>query len=393
VVRDLDPSGSVSGVARVPSGRPAYSLAGTIGAAGGRSAATTVASVTADSLPEPTRPHRISVVVPVYQGERTLPPLVDELLAWTKPCTSRAGHPMVVEEVLLVFDHGPDGSAAVIRKLAATHAVVRAVWLSRNFGQHPATLAGMASTGGDWIVTMDEDGQHDPGAIGDLLDTALAHRASVVYAEPSNPAPHGFARNAASKGAKWLVAKALAGDAAPSYQSYRLVLGEVGRSVAAYAGNGVYLDVALGWIAGEVATCPVALRPEGDRRSGYRFRTLLSHFWRMILSSGTKGLRLVSVLGAVFAVFGIALAIYILGARLLFNANAGSGAQGWTSIIVVVLLSTGATLFSLGVIAEYVGVNVNMAMGKPPYLIVSDPDSGPLGRASETTDRPVHGAR
>ncbi|UZJ26715.1 glycosyltransferase [Rhodococcus antarcticus] len=332
-------------------------------------------------MTEADRPHRISVVVPVYQGERTLRPLVDELLPWTRPSTSPAGHPFVVEEVLLVFDHGPDGSAQVIRELVAAHPVVRAVWLSRNFGQHPATLAGMASTGGEWIVTLDEDGQHDPAAIGDLLDTALERGASVVYAQPSNPAPHGLARNTASRGAKWLVAKALAGDAAPSYQSYRLVLGEVGRSVAAYAGNGVYLDVALGWIAGEVATCPVALREEGGRRSGYSYRTLLSHFWRMVLSSGTKGLRLVSVLGAVFAVFGVLLAFYILAARLFFDANTGSGAQGWTSTVVIVLLSTGAILFSLGIIAEYVGVNVNMAMGKPPYLIVSDPHAGPLGRA------------
>ena len=59
--------------------------------------------------------------------------------------------------------------------------------------------------------------------------------------------------------------------------------------------------------------------------------------------------------------------------------------EGWTSTMVVVLLSTGAILFSLGVIAEYIGVAVNMAMGKPLYLIVSDPHDGPLGRRPLTT--------
>jgi len=53
---------------------------------------------------------------------------------------------------------------------------------------------------------------------------------------------------------------------------------------------------------------------------------------------------------------------------------------GWTSVMVVVLLSTGALLFSLGIVAEYLGVAVNMAMGKPLYLVVSDPQEGPLGR-------------
>lgn len=323
-------------------------------------------------------PHRISIVVPVYQGERTLAALVDEILPLTTVTLSPAGRPLIVEEVLLVFDHGPDNSAERIRELTTTHSFVRGVWLSRNFGQHPATLAGMASSGGEWIVTMDEDGQHDPAAIGSLLDTALDRQSSVVYAKPTNAAPHGMWRNAASRGSKWLIAKAMAADNTVSYQSYRLVLGEVGRSVAAYAGSEAYLDVALGWIAGDVTTSPVALREEQGRRSGYRLRTLLSHFWRMVLSSGTKGLRLVSFIGVAFALLGLVLVLWVLASYLLFDL--GSEVRGWASTMVILLFGFGATLFSLGVVAEYVGVNVKTAMGKPPYLIVADPADGPLGR-------------
>jgi undecaprenyl-phosphate 4-deoxy-4-formamido-L-arabinose transferase len=299
-------------------------------------------------------------------------------MEYAVPRVTPAGNRYVVSEVLLVFDHGPDDSAGVIRALAERHETVRGVWLSRNFGQHPATLAGMASAGGDWVVTMDEDGQHDPRAIADLLDTAMTNQSTLVYALPSNKAPHGFIRNAASKGAKKVVSALLSSKDAPNYQSFRLVTGEVARSVAAYAGNAVYLDVALGWIASNVSTCAVALREEGDRQSGYHFRSLLSHFWRMVISSGTRGLRMVSLIGAIFALAGIGLAIYLLIAYLTGH---GAGQQGWTSTMIVILISAGAILFSLGVIAEYVGVNVNMAMGKPAYLIVSDPAAGPLGRA------------
>ncbi|MHC6230418.1 glycosyltransferase [Arthrobacter sp. MMS24-T111] len=332
--------------------------------------------------------HRISVVVPVYQGERTLPGVVSELMQLSVPQLSPAGHRYVVSEALLVFDHGPDHSAEVIRELTARYDIVRAVWLSRNFGQHPATLAGMASAGGDWVVTMDEDGQHDPSAIGSMLDTAMAHQSTLVYALPSNKPPHGFLRNAASKGAKKVVATLLSSNDAPNYQSFRLVTGEVARSVAAYAGNAVYLDVALGWIASNVSTCPVALREEGDRTSGYRLRTLLSHFWRMVISSGTRGLRLVSLIGAIFALLGVCLAIYLLAAYLTGH---GAGQQGWTSTMIVILISSGAILFSLGIIAEYVGVNVNMAMGKPAYLIVSDPAVGPLGKIKESNESSPQG--
>ncbi|MCZ4276271.1 glycosyltransferase [Rhodococcoides yunnanense] len=323
----------------------------------------------------------MSIVVPVYQGERTLRTLIEEILPLTSVTHSPGGRPLIVEEVLLVFDHGPDGSADVIRGLVAEHTFVRGVWLSRNFGQHPATLAGMASSGGEWIVTMDEDGQHDPADIGGLLDTALDQQSSVVYAKPTNAAPHGLLRNAASRGSKWLIAKAMAADNTVSYQSYRLVLGEVGRSVAAYAGSEAYLDVALGWIAGEVTTSPVELREEQGRRSGYNLRTLLSHFWRMVLSSGTKGLRMVSIIGVAFAVLGLALVLWVLASYLLFDL--GSEVRGWASTMVILLFGFGATLFSLGVVAEYVGVNVKTAMGKPPYLIVADPADGPLGRTGK----------
>jgi glycosyltransferase involved in cell wall biosynthesis len=322
------------------------------------------------------RPHRVSIVIPVYQGELTLGALVQEIAPLTVATLTAAGNEFQVVEVLLVNDHGPDRSDEVIRELAAAHDFIRPVWLSRNFGQHPATMAGMASSSGDWIVTMDEDGQHDPADIGDFLDVALKQGSQLVYADPVNRPPHNMLRNGGSRLAKWVFATFLTGKSDSIFQSYRMVLGEIGRSVAAYAGSGVYLDVAMGWVAGPAAACPVRLRDEGARKSGYSARALLSHFVHLVLSSGTRALRMVSALGVLFAVAGIGYAIYLLAVRLTSSAIP----QGWTSTMVVVLLSTGAVLFSLGVIAEYVGVAVNMAMGKPLYLIVGDPKDGPLGR-------------
>jgi undecaprenyl-phosphate 4-deoxy-4-formamido-L-arabinose transferase len=326
--------------------------------------------------------HTVSVVVPVYQGEHTLEQLVKELTGFPNDAVTPGGHPFEISEVLVVFDHGPDESAAVIRRLADEHHVVRPIWLSRNFGQHAATLAGMASSGGDWIVTMDEDGQHDPADIPRMLDVAMSEQAPLVYAEPTNPPPHGWLRNTASKGAKWLFVRVLSSGDVPSFESYRLVLGELGRSVAAYAGSGVYLDVAIGWVVDRSAQCPVQMRSEG-RSSGYSFRRLLSHFWRLVISSGTRTLRLVSATGVAFAVLGFVMAAYLLVARLMTERTV----QGWTSTMVAVLVGIGVVLFALGVIAEYVGVAVSMAMGKPPYLIATDVDRGPLGRKPLDAER------
>ncbi|GAA3012418.1 glycosyltransferase [Microbacterium aurantiacum] len=325
--------------------------------------------------PEDTYVHRLSVVIPIYQAERTLQAVLEEVHPLTSPFSTPDGYRAVVEEVILAYDHGPDRSAELVRQLAQTHSHVKAVWLSRNFGQHAATLAGIASSGGDWIVTLDEDGQHDPRFIGSMLDTAMRESADVVYAEATNKPPHGYMRNTASRVSKRLLESVFGGGQASNFNSYRLILGEIGRSVAAYSGTGVYLDVALSWVAARIVTSPVLLREEGDRRSGYSYRRLMAHFWRMILTSGTRGLRLVTATGAFFALGGILFAIYLV----IMRTTVGDIPEGWTSQMVVTALGTGAILVSLGIIAEYLGVAVNMALGKPAYLIVRDPRNGPLG--------------
>lgn len=324
---------------------------------------------------EETYIHRLSVVIPIYQAERTLRAVLAEVQPLTEPFTTPGGYRAVVEEVILAYDHGPDRSAELVRQLARDHSHVKAVWLSRNFGQHAATLAGIASSGGDWIVTLDEDGQHDPRFMGSMLDTAMRESADVVYAEPTNKPPHGYVRNTASRVSKKLLESVFGGGQASNFNSYRLVLGEIGRSVAAYSGTGVYLDVALSWVAARIVTSPVQLREEGDRRSGYSYRRLMAHFWRMILTSGTRGLRLVTATGAIFALGGVLFAVYLV----VMRATVGDIPEGWTSQMVLTALGTGAILVSLGIIAEYLGVAVNMALGKPAYLIVRDPQQGPLG--------------
>ncbi|MCL2515056.1 MAG: glycosyltransferase [Microbacteriaceae bacterium] len=330
-------------------------------------------------MTEPERPyvHTVSIVVPVYGGEHTLAALVDEITDLTSETITPDGNRFVVTETLFAYDNGRDDSARVIRELQQSHPFTRGIWLSRNFGQHAATLAGMSSSVGDWIVTLDEDGQHDPRDIAGMLDTALREQAQLVYSDPVNEAPHGFLRNLASRSAKALISLLLGSANAKDYQSFRLVVGSIGRSVAAYAGNGVYLDVALSWIVQSTTTSPTTLRREGsDRQSGYSLRRLFSHFWRLVISNGTRGLRIVSFLGVLFAAFGVGLTVWVI----IATAAGHQTPPGWASSTIIVSLTSGTILFSLGVIAEYIGVAVNMAMGKPLYLITSDPADGPLGK-------------
>jgi undecaprenyl-phosphate 4-deoxy-4-formamido-L-arabinose transferase len=295
--------------------------------------------------------------------------LAAEVAPLTEAQTSPRGHRFRVAEMILVHDGALDGSHRVMKKLAAEHPFVRTIWLSRNFGQHPATLAGMASAAAEWVVTVDEDGQQNPADFGKMLDVALDDGVPLVYAQPTNEPPHGFLRNLMSSIAKWLFTWALGHRGAGRFNSFRLIDGEIARSLATYCGSEVYLDVALFWVVRASAHAKVALRPERGRRSGYTVRRLMQHVWRMFLTSGTKPLRAISLVGGLATVVGFGLAGYVV----YQNLTAKVPVQGWTSLIVAVCLFSGLVLASLGVLAEYLGITLNMAMGKPLYLIVSQP--------------------
>jgi polyisoprenyl-phosphate glycosyltransferase len=316
--------------------------------------------------------HEVAIVVPVYQGERTLEALLDEIVPLTVPSATPAGRRFRVAEVLLVHDGARDASAAVMQALAARHGFVRLIWLSRNFGQHPATLAGMASTASGWVVTLDEDGQQNPADIGVMLDAALGQAALLVYARPREPPPHGALRNLGSRMAKTLSAAVLGGRALGAFNSFRLMRGDVARGVAAYCGANVYLDVALSWVVPAARHCPVSLREERGRPSGYSLRRLVSHFWQLVLTSGTRPLRLIAFLGVFAMCVAVTISTWVAWGRLVHQVPV----SGWASMMIIICFFSGLILFSLGVIAEYLGVAVSMAMGKPSYFIVTRP-SGP----------------
>lgn len=317
---------------------------------------------------------RVSLVIPVYRGENTLPRLMDEIAPLTREQATSGGTRFVIDEVLLVHDCGPDRSDMVIEQLAERHSFVRPVWLSRNYGQHAATLAGMASATGDWVATIDEDGQQNPSDIGSMLDITLTESLQLVYARPRNPPPHGWLRNTLSKAAKYTTTKLLGNKHIGQFNSFRFVDGEIARSLAAYCGNGVYLDVALFWIAGSIGHCPVTLRVEMDRPSGYSYFKLLGHFWNLILTTGTRPLRLITLMGFSSMALAVAISIYAIYERFIGEVPV----QGWTSLVIVVSFFSGCILTALGVIAEYLAVSMGILMGKPLYVVTTKPTR--LGR-------------
>ena len=130
-------------------------------------------------LPAPV--YSVSVVVPVYQGERTLEPLVAEIEPLTRTQRTPGGRDFRVAEVILVHDGAIDNSDVVMQALSDRYPFVKLIWLRGKSAEHPATLAGCANTASQWVVTLDEDGEQDPADVGgwmrpcDRLSTGVRH--------------------------------------------------------------------------------------------------------------------------------------------------------------------------------------------------------------------------
>lgn len=306
----------------------------------------------------------LSIVVPCYRGESSLSELVGEIAPLTENQQSPGGQKWRVIEVILVFDGGAEALKKTIRNLGDQFAWIRPVWLSRNFGQHAATFAGLSQSTGPWVVTMDEDGQHNPRDIQQLLDVAIRVEKSLVYGKPINSPNHGWHRNLASRLAKQLASRMSGRTRASLFQSFRLIEGNLARSVAQTVGPNVYFDIALSWFVDKPATADVELRAGSARKSGYSFTKLLRHFWMLFLSIGTRTMRGVTVVGIIAAATGTGLAVFFSVQKLL-----GSDfPAGWASQITATLTLGGLILLSLGLIAEYLGSAVNKLMGKPAFF-------------------------
>ncbi|MEM7167744.1 MAG: glycosyltransferase [Planctomycetota bacterium] len=318
---------------------------------------------------ETTRAQTLAVVVPVYSGQDYLAELVDEL-ASVKSAWEQAGAPISLVEAIFVDDCSRDRSLTVLRELEEQHSWVRVVTLSRNFGQHPATVAGVLHSSADWIATLDEDLQHPPERIEELLRAAVFDERDVVYAHPKEHVHQSAVRDLGSRGYKGLLALLTGNKHIRSFNSFRLLRGSVARAAASVCGHETYFDIAIGWFTNAIGQIDLDIKDRrmiAGARSGYSIWRLLSHARRLIVSSQTKTLRIGGAVGVVAILIAFVMAINTLVNRYTGTAEL---VQGWASTFLAILFFGGVSCFLLGVLLEYVTSVLLHAQGKPTYFAV-----------------------
>jgi glycosyltransferase involved in cell wall biosynthesis len=297
----------------------------------------------------------VSVVVPVYNAEATLRALTERVGA----ALASAGRDA---EVVLVNDGSADGSWRLITELSAADPTLRGLDLMRNYGQHNALLAGIRAARGEVVVTIDDDLQNPPEEIPKLL-AKLDEGYDVIYGS-AEEIHYGFLRGLATRATKWAL-RGMIGSTAANVSAFRAFRRELVRSFEDFRGPYVSIDVLLSWGGSRFGSVPVAHHAGEARRSSYTFGRLATHALNVLTGFSTRPLRIASVIGLVFTLFGV-LVLVLVVVRYVVE---GRQVPGFAFLASVIAIFSGAQLLSLGIIGEYIARMHMRALDRPAYTV------------------------
>lgn len=305
---------------------------------------------------ESSPPRRLSVVIPVYNSELSLEPLIDRL----EPVLARCSESY---EVILVNDGSRDRSWEIIEKVRAEHPHVRAIDLMRNYGQHNAILCGLLQARYEVTLTMDDDLQHPPEEIPVLLD-ALTEQVDVVYGAPQEET-HGFFRDLASQVTKLALQSSMGVDVARSVSAFRAIRTDMREACREFRGPFVTIDVLLSWATTRFAAVRVRHDPRTLGDSNYTLGKLVRHALTMMTGYSVLPLKIASVFGFAFTVFGGLILVFVVTRYLL----QGTPVPGFPFLASLIAILSGVQLFILGILGEYLARMHFRLMDKPSYVI------------------------
>jgi undecaprenyl-phosphate 4-deoxy-4-formamido-L-arabinose transferase len=297
-----------------------------------------------------------SIVIPVYNGEETLAPLVSRI-SQVMPSISRR------YELILINDGSRDRSWEEICDLRKQFKWITGINLARNYGQHNALLCGIRHAKYDILITLDDDLQNPPEEIPLLLEK-LAEGYDVVYGSPLQ-VKQNLWRALASQVIRLVLRNVMGSKFAWHASPFRAFRTSLRNAFAHYANQSVFIDVLLAWATTRFTAVTVR---QDERRVGtstYTFGKLLNLAISMLTGYSTLPLRAASMVGFSFTFFGMCVLVYVLGRFII----AGGSIPGFPFLASIIAIFSGATLFALGIMGEYLARMYNQSMGQPPYVI------------------------
>jgi glycosyltransferase involved in cell wall biosynthesis len=297
----------------------------------------------------------LSVVIPVYNSERTIAPLVDRL----QVCLT--GY---LFEIILVNDGSNDRSEVVCQQLEDAYENVHFISLRRNFGEFNAVLCGLNQASGQYVVIIDDDFQNPPEAILTLIDMAEMGQYDVVYSRYAQKQHHWF-RNLGSWVVNMLTTYSIDKPRELYLSSFKLIRREVVNEIIRYRGPYPYIDGLIFRTTRNVGSVEVPHNTRAEGRSNYTVRKLISLFLNVFIGYSLWPIRVFTVLGAVLVSLG-----WLSGVVMLIGWLSNVlQIPGWGIVVWAVIMGLGIQLLFLGVMGEYLGKLFMAQSGLPAYVI------------------------
>jgi len=305
----------------------------------------------------------ISVVIPLYNEEESVPQLYEELTATLEA----TGHPY---EIIVVDDGSSDSSFDHLQRLHRLDPRLKVIRFRRNFGQTAAFAAGFDAAQGDVIVTLDADLQNDPADIPRLLTKANEGYDVVSGWRVKRRDP--FHRRLPSQVANWLISRVTGvrlHDYGCSLKVYRR---EVVKNIRLYGELHRFIPAIASWMGVSIAEIPVNHRPRSFGQSKYGtvtrtvkvFLDLLTV--RFLLSYATRPIHVFGGLGMLAVGAGSALGLYLSYVKLVLKEDIGNRPL---LTLAVLLMIVGVQMISMGLLGELVVRTYHESQNKPIYVV------------------------
>ncbi len=300
---------------------------------------------------------KVSITIPCYKSQDTIVRLTDQIREQFE------NHKEYDYEIILVNDCSPDNTFQVISELARNDGHIIAYDLSKNFGESSALMAAFSKADGDYIVRMDDDGEHDPKFLFNLI-SKLEEGYDYVCAEFINY-HHSLYKRIGSRFNYWFLTKMMDIPSGSIMSSYNVSRRYVIDEILKYDNPRPYIDGMVWAITTRTASIPIehGFRYAGE--SGYDFRKSVALWLNGVTSFSIKPLRIASFSGFIFAFAGFIIGVIAIIDKLLHPEVEA----GWTSMFAMMLFIGGFIMLFLGLIGEYVGRGYLINNHIPQYVI------------------------
>lgn len=297
----------------------------------------------------------LSVIIPVYNSEQTISPLVDLL-------QSSLGN--ISFEIVLVNDGSRDRSGRIIMQLAKQYPNVQAISLRRNFGEFNTVMCGLNYCKGEYAAIIDDDFQNPPTEILKLLQKAEQAELDVVYASYGKK-EHSLFRNLGSRLFNWLISQLMDKPKNLYLSSFKVINRPVIEEIIRYKGPYPFIDGLIFAVTRNVDSQLVDHQKRKEGKSNYSIRRLISLFLNMFIICSPRPLRILFMSGWLFIALGLLAVIFETILLWFFEEYYKAEHIVWITLVLVM----GLQFFAMGLLGEYLGKIMMTQNGWPQFVV------------------------